>query len=202
LMGCSDAPPRGTALPAANRIFVNREEPKHIFEKAAFAIPAESAIIGVFYGVGGQGKTALCSELMRKTDASAEPSYAFVRRALLDLHGRKKSDSDILLVWIRNGFADTGVILPCFDLAFALRRFWERRAANLNNLGALLCAQGDRDGAAAFGAGSGDPREGSGRGASLDKGRPGKSAAGLGRGKPTREGLIYANSDFRDSRHQ
>ena len=29
----------------------------------------------------------------------------------------------MLLVWIRNGFADAGVVLPCFDLALAL--MWE-----------------------------------------------------------------------------
>jgi hypothetical protein len=90
---------------------------------AAFAIPADRAIIRVFYGVGGQGKTALCRELMRKTDASVEPSYSFLRRSVLDLHGRQKSDPDLLLVWIRNGFADAGVVLPCFDLALAL--MWE-----------------------------------------------------------------------------
>jgi Tfp pilus assembly protein PilF len=116
-------PPPETALPAANRIFVDRDEPQRIFENAVFAIPADRAIIHIFYGVGGQGKTALCHELMRKTDVSVEPSYSFLRRALLDLHGREKSDPDLLLVWIRNAFADAGLVLPCFDLALAL--MWE-----------------------------------------------------------------------------
>jgi hypothetical protein len=114
------APPREAALPAANKVFVDREAPQRIFEKAAFSIPADRAIIRVFHGVGGQGKTALCRELMRKTDVSVEPSYAFLRRALLDLHGRPKTDPDLLLVWIRNAFADAGLFLPCFDLALAL----------------------------------------------------------------------------------
>jgi hypothetical protein len=117
------SPPREAALPAANRIFVDREQPQQLFENAAFSIPTNHAIIRVFYGVGGQGKTALCRELMRKTDASVEPSYSFLRRAVLDLHGRVKSDPELLLVWIRNGFADAGVVLPCFDLALAL--MWE-----------------------------------------------------------------------------
>ena len=116
-------PPRETILPVANRFFVDREQPQRLFERGAFAIPADRAIIRVFYGVGGQGKTALCRELMRKTDASLEPSYSFLRRSVLDLHGRQKSDPDLLLVWIRNGFADAGVVLPCFDLALAL--MWE-----------------------------------------------------------------------------
>src|SRR5271170_6297591 len=114
------APLREAILPSANKVFVDRDVSQRIFEKAAFSIPADRAIIRVFHGVGGQGKTALCRELMRKTDASVEPSYAFLRRALLDLHGRPKTDPDLLLVWIRNAFADAGLVLPCFDLALAL----------------------------------------------------------------------------------
>src|ERR1700686_5381151 len=114
------APPREAILPSANRVFVDRDGPQRVCEKAAFSIPADRAIIRVFHGVGGQGKTALCRELMRKTDVSVEPSYAFLRRALLDLHGRPKTDPDLLLVWIRNAFADAGLFLPCFDLALAL----------------------------------------------------------------------------------
>jgi hypothetical protein len=116
-------PTREARLPPANRIFVDREAPQRIFEKAAFSIPNDGAIIRVFYGVGGQGKTALCRELMRKTDATVEPSYGFLRRAMLDLHGRQKSDPDLLLVWIRNEFAKAGLLMPCFDLALAL--MWE-----------------------------------------------------------------------------
>ena len=114
------APLREADLPAANKIFVDREDPQHIFERAVFSIPSNRAIIRVFYGPGGEGKTALCRELMRKTDVSVEPSYAFLRRAVLDLHGRVKTDPDLLLVWIRNAFATAGMIFPCFDLAFAL----------------------------------------------------------------------------------
>jgi hypothetical protein len=114
------APLRESSLPSANRVFVDRDAPQRIFEKAAFSIPADRAIIRVFHGAGGQGKTALCRELMRKTDVSVEPSYGFLRRALLDLHGRPKTDPDLMLVWIRNAFADAGVFLPCFDLSLAL----------------------------------------------------------------------------------
>ncbi|MER2253020.1 tetratricopeptide repeat protein [Methylorubrum podarium] len=116
-------PARFATLPPANRIFVDREEPQRIFEKAAFAIPADGVILRVFYGIGGQGKTALCRELMRKIGSDGDPSYGFLRRALLDLHGRPKTDPDLLLVWIRNGFAEAGIDLPAFDLALALT--WE-----------------------------------------------------------------------------
>ena len=123
LRGSLMPPVREAKLPVAHRIFVDREGPQRLFENAAFSIPPESAIVRVFYGVGGQGKTELSRELLRKTAADVEPSYAFLRRALLDLHGRPKTDPDLLLVWIRNGFADAGVALPCFDLALAL--VWE-----------------------------------------------------------------------------
>jgi hypothetical protein len=46
---CTDAPPRETALPAPNRIFVDREQPKGLFERVAFSVPADRAIIRVFY---------------------------------------------------------------------------------------------------------------------------------------------------------
>jgi tetratricopeptide (TPR) repeat protein len=114
-------PPRLSSLPAANKIFVNREGPLRVFEDAAFDIPVAGAKLLTFYGIGGQGKTALCRELMQKTNS--DPSYGFLRRAELDLHGKPKTDPDLLLVWIRNGFADVGVALPCFDLALAI--VWE-----------------------------------------------------------------------------
>jgi hypothetical protein len=70
-------PLRAQAFPAANKIFVDRERPQRIFEDAAFAIPDDRSIIRVFYGVGGQGKTVLCRELLRKTDPAIDPSYVF-----------------------------------------------------------------------------------------------------------------------------
>lgn len=116
-------PARHSDLPQANRIFGEREEPQRIFETAAFAIPSNRAILRVFYGIGGQGKTALYRELIRKTGPGGDPSYKFLRCAQLDLHGRPKTDPDLLLVWIRNGFAEAGIDLPAFDLALALA--WE-----------------------------------------------------------------------------
>ena len=82
-------PPRKKALPRkADEVFVNRDGPKKIFEDAAFNIPNDRSIIRVFYGPGGQGKTALCRYLFQATNQDVEPSYAFLRRAQLDLHAR------------------------------------------------------------------------------------------------------------------
>ena len=114
-------PPRENQLPAANKIFVDREIPQKIFEDAAFAIPADRSTVCVFYGVGGRGKTVLCRELFRKVDRS----YDFLRRAELNLHGRSKTDPDLLLVWIRNSFVKSGFDLPAFDLTLPVT--WEAR---------------------------------------------------------------------------
>ena len=91
------APIRQNKLPAANKIFVDREKPHRVFEDAAHAIPTDRSIIRVFYGVGGQGKTALCRELLRRSNPATEPAYAFLRRCELDLHERPKNDPDRLL---------------------------------------------------------------------------------------------------------
>ncbi len=117
------APPRLLDLAPATKIFVNREEPKRIFEKAALTIPNDRSILSVFYGIGGQGKTALCRELMRMSDPKVEPAFGFLRRALLDLKGKPKTDPDLLLVWIRNAFGRAGLATPCFDIALAI--VWE-----------------------------------------------------------------------------
>lgn len=117
------APLRKDRLPPVNKIFVDRGPSQKVFEDAAFSIASDRSTIVVFYGAGGQGKTALCRELWRKTDPAIEPSYSFLRRAELDLHGRQTEDPDLLLVWIRNGFAQAGIPLPAFDLALALT--WE-----------------------------------------------------------------------------
>ncbi|KSV65363.1 hypothetical protein N182_35805 [Sinorhizobium sp. GL2] len=117
------APPRLSLLPPVTRIFVDRERPKQLFEDAAFSIPPHGAIIRVFFGPGGEGKTRLCQELYEKSDAAIEPSYGFLKRAHINLDGKPKTDPDMLLVWIRNEFARIGIALPSFDLALAL--MWE-----------------------------------------------------------------------------
>jgi len=118
-------PPPRREFPAAeaSEIFVDREDPKRVFEKAALSIPAEGCLLRCWYGVGGQGKSALARELFRMTAAAADPSHGHLRRAMLDLHGRSKTDPDLLLVWIRNAFAREGMGFPAFDLAFAI--MWE-----------------------------------------------------------------------------
>ncbi|HME19946.1 MAG TPA: hypothetical protein VKI44_01030 [Acetobacteraceae bacterium] len=117
------AMPLKTQLPPANKILVDREHAQRAFEDAVFAIPTDRSSILVFYGAGGQGTTALCRALMAKASAKVGPSHGLLRRAELDLRDRRTDDTDRLLVWLRNSFADAGVVFPCFDLAFAIA--WE-----------------------------------------------------------------------------
>jgi len=114
------APLREDQLPAAKRIFVDRTAPQELFAAGALAIPPDRSKLLVFYDAGGQGKTALCEELWRKTNPTVDPRYDGLRRAQIDLHGRQIGDPDLLLVWIRNGFAEAGVSVPAFDLALLL----------------------------------------------------------------------------------
>ncbi|MGH6935683.1 MAG: hypothetical protein ACRED2_05780, partial [Methylocella sp.] len=66
--------------------------------------------------VGGQSKTALCRELMRKTDVSVERSYSFVRALgaehpatitilenLWQAQGKNQRDSDLQLLSSEHG---------------------------------------------------------------------------------------------------
>ena len=118
-------PPRrkDTLNETASDVFVNRETPKRVFEDAVFSIPQKGCIIRTWYGIGGQGKTALARELFRMSSNDVEASYSHLRRGMLDLHGKPKTDPVRLLLWIRNAFAKSGVSFPAFDLAFTI--MWE-----------------------------------------------------------------------------
>ena len=114
-------PPRKAHLPEANRIFVNRERPIAAFEDAARAVAPEASSLLVFYGIGGQGKSALARELRRRCSLKEHDPYRDLRCAELDLHGRPSSDPEMLMVWLRNAFADAGIPAPCFDLTLGIQ---------------------------------------------------------------------------------
>ena len=104
-----------------HNIFVNREGPIETIERAVTEIDDKDSKVLVFYGPGGQGKTALCRHVAKNlTDMVKSDDCSKVRVSELDLHKYDKSDPDLLLVRIRNGFARAGVSLPAFDLAFAI----------------------------------------------------------------------------------
>jgi hypothetical protein len=49
----------------ANRIFVDRDDARQLFTTLVDQIPAHSVELLVFYGISGQGKSALCREFSR-----------------------------------------------------------------------------------------------------------------------------------------
>ncbi len=115
------AGPRRDISKTACDIFVNRDGPIGMIKRAVAELGDADSKVLVFYGPGGQGKTALCRHIAHRLSAAAKAkNRAKPRVAELDLHGRDKSDPDLLLARIRNGFVRAGVSCPAFDLAFAI----------------------------------------------------------------------------------
>ena len=118
------AGPRRDISETAHDIFVNREGPIETVERAVAELGDADSTVLVFHGPGGQGKTALCRYIAHRLSSSIEVGDRIkFRVAELDLHGHDKSDPDLLLARIRDGFVRAGVNCPAFDLAFAIA--WE-----------------------------------------------------------------------------
>ena len=126
-------PPRKTL--GRRRIFVNRETPLRLFAEDAANIPADHAILRVFYGPGGQGKTALCTEIEHRIKTGAWPHLPPLHVAKLDFRQRKDMTSTQAIIALRSHFVDSGISLPAFDIALALvwqKTFSDKRPPHLN----------------------------------------------------------------------
>lgn len=102
-------------------IFVDRDEPKRIFRDAMDELAREPNRIHFlsFYGVGGQGKTALFHEFCRLLRANKGRKRIF-RCAPIDLHFNRLDGEVHCWVLLRNAIsAATGAKFPCFDFAYA-----------------------------------------------------------------------------------
>ena len=117
-------PTRTNPADNATTIFVDREEPRSTFNVAVHSIPSNSCSLRTWYGIGGQGKTALARKLFRISEPGVTSGYPTLRRAMLDLHGRDLTDPDQLILRIRNEFSKAGIAFPAFDLAFAI--MWQK----------------------------------------------------------------------------
>jgi tetratricopeptide (TPR) repeat protein len=97
-------------------IFVNREGPLAVILDAAKNIPANHAIVRVFHGAGGEGKTAL----LRKARQELRKDERLIV-ATLDFQARTILDPAALAVRLRNLFKQEGVKagVPGVDIAFA-----------------------------------------------------------------------------------
>ncbi len=102
------------------RIFVDRETPLRLFAEDAANIPADHAILRVFYGPGGQGKTELCTEIEHRIRTGAWPHLPPLHVAKLDFRQREDMTSTQAIIALRNHFVDSGIPLPAFDIALAL----------------------------------------------------------------------------------
>ena len=112
-----------------HNIFVNREGPIETIERAVDEIDDKDSKVLVFYGPGGQGKTALCRHVAKHlTAAGKADDHAKVHVLELDVNEQKELDPDLLLVQIRNGFFQAGVKCPTFDRAFEIA--WQEYRPN------------------------------------------------------------------------
>ena len=115
------AEPRLEDFPDVNKVFVDREDQQKLFRGIALDIPAKGVSLLVFHGIGGQGKTWLRKKLVENCDPTKDTDFRRHKVAVVDLEKRRDlADPDMLLVMIRNAFAEKGVDFPSFDLTLAL----------------------------------------------------------------------------------
>ncbi|WP_440950238.1 tetratricopeptide repeat protein [Methanosphaerula subterraneus] len=108
---------------SATKIFVDRLEPLEHFKKTAANIPKDSVELLIYYGVGGQGKTALRKQFEEVLKNEVE--FSNIHSAVLDLHERKTIDPDLALLYIRNELSQSRkVSFPAFDLMFSF--YWQK----------------------------------------------------------------------------
>ncbi|WP_058553954.1 tetratricopeptide repeat protein [Thiohalocapsa sp. ML1] len=106
----------------ANRVFTDRDAPKAQFDQARAELPPDQHRLLVFYGVGGQGKTALRRELMRRLAAEQPRRHRF---GAVDFYVKDFRDPPRGLLELRRRLGASGKIrTPVFDVAIA--RYWER----------------------------------------------------------------------------
>lgn len=113
-------PSNRTGNGALQRLFVDREEPIAEFQRVLDELTQDSSDLLVFHGVGGQGKTSLCHELIRRARLLERPGLAI---AHVDLHTRKDINPALALLWVRNALAaGSKKSFPAFDVGYAM--YW------------------------------------------------------------------------------
>ena len=106
--------------PRAEDVFTDREGPFAIFAAARNAIEANRPKILTFYGIGGQGKSALCDALIRQLKQEEWFSTAY---GLLRIHPQNDQQPHAALLDLRLSMGkESGVPFPAFDYVFAL--YW------------------------------------------------------------------------------
>ncbi len=109
-----------TAGPRSRHGFTNRERPIALFDQARADLPPDGYRLLVFYGVGGQGKTALRRELTKRL-ADEEPRRH--RFGAVDFHVETYRNPAPGLLELRRQLRESGRIRTwVFDAAIA--RYW------------------------------------------------------------------------------
>ena len=136
-------PPRSKyARPVANRVFTNREQPIALFNSARSALaPHRHHLLG-FYGIGGQGKTALCKKL-RQILADESPQLAVWGH--LNFEEIPFRETARGLLQLRKTLRESGPIrFTAFDVAIAT--YWEKAYPTEDLSMALKDIIGDHEG--------------------------------------------------------
>jgi hypothetical protein len=108
--------------PKANRVFTNREEPIAHFERARAELPVDQHRVLGFHGVGGQGKTYLRNELIKRLSAEQPCSHRF---GVIDFDTQAHCDAAQGLLQLRRSLHVSGAIrTQVFDVA--ILRYWEQ----------------------------------------------------------------------------
>lgn len=113
----------------AGRLFVDREEPVALLRRTVAGLPADGLEMIVFYGMGGQGKSALCRHIRKL--AATESDFSHLLTGMVDLRGRVDRNAAMSMLWVRNALADGAKLsFPTFDIAFTA--FWNQSYPDQN----------------------------------------------------------------------
>jgi len=103
---------------SANRIFAGREEIQLFFNQYSSPQSANEYRILNYYGIGGQGKSALCNQFEEYLKEQVKDNH--IAWAKVDFQDVSKQQAIPALLALRCQLAATGEIrFPAFDTAFA-----------------------------------------------------------------------------------
>ncbi len=104
-----------------NRLFVDREEYKALFEKSLKEISPEKSACIFFYGEGGIGKSALLKEFEEELRAF---TYGKLPYSFINLANEPFRNPENALFRIRKDLGKCGMKFPLFDSAYLI--YWEK----------------------------------------------------------------------------
>lgn len=118
-------PSHGTHDFTARRTFTDREGPRDRFRTALRSVQNPDGYqVHMWYGVGGQGKSALLAEFVRMVEAERElapnrPSKLRIASATVDFGIASMRQVNEALLSLRLQLGQTAIRFPTFDTAFA-----------------------------------------------------------------------------------